>query len=131
MLSPGLSYSPHRCKAPYSSQCSMKFSVCLVHQLLLQPLLFFLLPDSRGLVTWRHTRISSLLNTQGRTTQVSRVLYLLSPLLPTNTLPGNSSCLGFHSVSAWSPQCRSSTVFCLGFPSLHCSWKLNHSYTLS
>lgn len=28
MLSPGLSYLPHSCKAPYSSQCSMKFSVC-------------------------------------------------------------------------------------------------------
>lgn len=42
------------------------------------------------------------------------------------------SYLGSHGLSAWSPQCRSSTVFChLWFPLSALQLKLNLSYTLS
>ena len=59
-----------------------------------------------------------------------RVLSLLSSLI-SRTLSRNSRCLGFHGPLARSPQLRDYRTFCLGFSSLHCSWRFNHSKKVS
>lgn len=71
----------------YAAQCPINLDVSsLLGAAVTIPapsVLFMTLPpDSKSLLTCRHTLISILLNTQGITTQVSGVLYLLSSVLP-------------------------------------------------
>lgn len=122
-------HHPTSCKIFLSTVLHEVFSL-LVHQLLLQPVVLPSPKTQRSCSHMESTGSMSLIlkGEHG----FPRVLYPnLVPLLPTITLPRK---LKVALVHTWSLSLVSSVqelhrCSCLGFPSLHCSWKLNLSYT--